>query len=105
MQGVRCATLAVWPSVAQTALYAQFPLVTRVRMVRRVSQREGVMTFSSSWLQAVKSGWQRFGAGIDIGSQALRLVVVSQRSRARGALHLEYLCTMPLGAGAMVGSE
>jgi hypothetical protein len=63
------------------------------------------MTFSSSWLQAVKSGWQRFGAGIDIGSQAVRLVVVSQRSRARGALHLEYLCTVPLAAGVIAGSE
>ncbi|CAD6557928.1 type IV pilus biogenesis protein PilM [Paraburkholderia metrosideri] len=63
------------------------------------------MTFNSSWLQAVKSGWQRFGAGIDIGSQAVRLVVVSQRSRARGALHLEYLCTVPLAPGVMAGSE
>jgi Tfp pilus assembly PilM family ATPase len=74
-------------------------------MVRRVDQREGVMSFSSSWLQAVKSGGQRFGAGIDIGSQAVRLAVVSQRSRARGALHLEYLCTVPLAAGAMAGNE
>ena len=65
------------------------------------------MTFRNSWLQAMQSGGQRFAAGIDIGSQAVRLVVVSQRSRARarGALHLEYLSTVPLVAGAMAGNE
>jgi Tfp pilus assembly PilM family ATPase len=63
------------------------------------------MTFRNSWLQAMQSGGQRFAAGIDIGSQAVRLVVVSQRSRARGALQLEYLSTVPLGAGAVAGAE
>ena len=63
------------------------------------------MMFKSSWLQTVHSGRQRFAAGIDVGSQNVRLVVVSQRTRARGALYLEYLRTVPLHAGAMAGAE
>ena len=63
------------------------------------------MAFKNSWLQAMQSGRQRFAAGIDVGSQNVRLVVVSQRSRARGALHLEYVNTVPLSAGAMAGTE
>ena len=55
-------------------------------MVRRVSQREDVMAFRSSWFQAMQEGTQRFAAGIDVNSQTVRLVVVSQRSRARAAL-------------------
>ena len=35
------------------------------------------MTFKSSWLQGVQLGAQRFAAGIDVGSQAVRLVVVA----------------------------
>jgi Tfp pilus assembly PilM family ATPase len=63
------------------------------------------MVFRNSWLQAVRSGRQRFAAGIDVGSQNVRLVVLSQRSRARGALHLEYFSTVRLPAGAMAGTE
>jgi hypothetical protein len=61
------------------------------------------MAYRNSWLQAVQEGRQRFAAGIDVGSQNVRLVVVSQR--ARGALHLEYVSTVPLAAGAMAGAE
>ncbi|OLL29584.1 pilus assembly protein PilM [Burkholderia sp. SRS-W-2-2016] len=63
------------------------------------------MTYTNSWLQTVRAGWQRFAAGIDIGSHSVRLVVLSQRSRARGALRLEYMSTVPLAPGAMAGSE
>ncbi|MFT4068786.1 type IV pilus biogenesis protein PilM [Paraburkholderia sp.] len=63
------------------------------------------MALGNSWLQAVQSGGQRFAAGIDIGSQNVRLVVLSQRSRACGALHLEYMSTVPLAAGAMAGTD
>jgi hypothetical protein len=63
------------------------------------------MGFRNSWLQTMRSGRQRFAAGIDVGSQNVRLVVVSQRSRAHGALHLEYVNTVALAAGAMAGAE
>lgn len=63
------------------------------------------MTFKSSWLQSVQIGAQRFAAGIDVSSQAVRLVVVSQRARASAALHIEYVCTVPLAAGAIAGTE
>src|SRR5262249_38304529 len=65
----------------------------------------GCMAFGNSWLQAVQSGGQRFAAGIDISSQNVRLIVLSQRSRARSSLHLEYMNTVPLAASAMVGNE
>jgi Tfp pilus assembly PilM family ATPase len=74
-------------------------------MVRRVGLWEGVMTLKNSWLQGVQFGTQRFAAGIDVGSQAVRLVVLSQRARAPAALHIEYVSTVPLGAGAMAGTE
>ncbi|NVI05716.1 pilus assembly protein PilM [Paraburkholderia youngii] len=61
------------------------------------------MAYRNSWLQAVREGRQRFAAGIDVGSQNVRLVVVSQR--ARGALHLEHISTVPLAAGVMAGAE
>ncbi|KXU88070.1 pilus assembly protein PilM [Paraburkholderia monticola] len=63
------------------------------------------MAYRNSWLQAVREGRQRFAAGIDVGSQNVRLIVLSERSRARGALHLEYMNTVPLAAGAMAGTE
>ncbi|WP_233803715.1 type IV pilus biogenesis protein PilM [Paraburkholderia sp. HP33-1] len=63
------------------------------------------MAYKNSWFQAVREGRQSFAAGIDVGSQNVRLVVLSQRSRARGALHLEYVSTVPLAAGAMAGTE
>jgi Tfp pilus assembly PilM family ATPase len=63
------------------------------------------MAFKSSWLQAVQPGGQRFAAGIDVGSQTVRLVVLSQRSRPPAALHIEYVSTVPLAAGAMAGTE
>jgi Tfp pilus assembly PilM family ATPase len=53
----------------------------------------------------MRSGRQRFAAGIDVGSQNVRLVVVSQRSRTHAGLHLEYVSTVPLAAGAMAGTE
>lgn len=40
------------------------------------------MTLRNSWLEAVQAGVQRFAAGIDVSSQNVRLVVVSQRARA-----------------------
>ncbi len=63
------------------------------------------MTFKNSWLQDVRLGAQRFAAGIDLGSQAVRLIVVSRHSRTGAALHIEYASTVPLGAGAMAGTE
>ncbi|NIF79967.1 pilus assembly protein PilM [Paraburkholderia sp. Cy-641] len=63
------------------------------------------MAYKNSWLEAMQSGRQRFAAGIDVGSQSVRLVVLSQRARAYGALHLEYVKTVPLAAGAMAGTE
>jgi len=63
------------------------------------------MAFGNSWLQVVQSGGQRFAAGIDISSQNVRLIVLSQHLRARRALQLEYMSTVPLAAGAMAGTE
>lgn len=63
------------------------------------------MTFKSSWLQAMQVGGQRFAAGIDVGSQAVRLVVVSQRARSCAPLQIEYLSSIALGAGVMAGTE
>ena len=40
-----------------------------------------------------------------MSSQAVRLVVVSQRSRARAALNIEYAAPCRLRAGAMAGTE
>ena len=81
-----CSTLAIWLSVARRSGYAQFSFATRVRMVRRVSQREGVMALKSSWLRTMHSGRQRFAAGIDVGSQNVRLVVREPALRAHAAL-------------------
>ncbi|ASV97925.1 type IV pilus biogenesis protein PilM [Paraburkholderia aromaticivorans] len=63
------------------------------------------MALKRSWLQAVQPGAQRFAAGIDVGSQEVRLVVLSQRARPPAALHIEYVSTVPLVAGAMAGTE
>ncbi|HEX7936160.1 MAG TPA: pilus assembly protein PilM [Paraburkholderia sp.] len=63
------------------------------------------MTLRNSWLEAVQAGAQRFAAGIDVGSQNVRLVVVSQRARACASLQIEYVCTVPLAANAMAGAE
>lgn len=63
------------------------------------------MENNKSWLQAVRAGRQIFAAGIDIGSQDIRVVVLSRRSRARRALNLEYVGSVPLAPGAMAGSE
>jgi Tfp pilus assembly PilM family ATPase len=62
------------------------------------------MAFNRSWLQAVQPGTQRFAAGIDVGSQSVRLVVLSQRLRPLTALRIEYARTVPLAAGAMAGT-
>ena len=63
------------------------------------------MTLRNSWLQAVQAGVQRFAAGIDVGTQSVRLVVVSQRARACASLQIEYARTVPLPANAMAGTE
>ncbi|MFM0739051.1 pilus assembly protein PilM [Paraburkholderia xenovorans] len=63
------------------------------------------MTLKNSWLQDVQLGSQRFAAGIDVASQAVRLVVLSQRSRSSAALRIEYVRTVPLAPGAMAGTE
>ena len=63
------------------------------------------MAFKRSWLQDMQLGAQRFAAGIDVGSQAVRLVVLSQRSRASAALQIEYVTSVPLAASAMAGTE
>lgn len=63
------------------------------------------MALKKSWLQAMQFNAQRFAAGIDVGSQAVRLVVVSQRARSPRALHVEYASAVPLAAGAMAGTE
>ncbi|OAJ59593.1 pilus assembly protein PilM [Paraburkholderia ginsengiterrae] len=62
------------------------------------------MAFNRSWLQAVQPGTQRFAAGIDVGSQTVRLVVLSQRSRPPAALRIEYARSVPLAVGAMAGT-
>lgn len=62
------------------------------------------MAFNKSWLLAVQPGTQRFAAGIDVGSQTVRLVVLSQRLRPAAALRIEYARTVPLTAGAMAGT-
>lgn len=48
---------------------------------------------------------RRFAAGIDVGPQAARLVVLSQRSRGGDAVRLEYVAAAPLAANAMAGIE
>lgn len=67
------------------------------------------MTFKSSWLQGMQMGverlGERFAAGIDVNSQAVRLIVVSQRPRAGAVLRIEYVTSVPLAAGAMAGTE
>lgn len=63
------------------------------------------MTIRSSWLEAVQAGMQRFAAGIDVSSQDVRLVVVSQRARACASLQIEYVRTVPLPPNAMAGIE
>jgi len=63
------------------------------------------MALKRSWLQAVQPGAHRYAAGIDVGSQAVRLVVLSHRARPPAALHIEYVSTVPLPAGAMAGAE
>ncbi|CAB3688784.1 pilus assembly protein PilM [Paraburkholderia rhynchosiae] len=63
------------------------------------------MTLRNSWLEAVQAGAQRFAAGIDVGSQDVRLVVVSRRARACASLQIEYVSTVPLAPTAMAGTE
>lgn len=55
----------------------------------------------NSLLMAVR----RFAAGIDVGPQAARLVVLSRRTRGVDAVRLEYVAAEPLAAGAMAGIE
>lgn len=63
------------------------------------------MALKNSWLQAVQAGGRRFAAGIDVGPQTVRLVVISQRARPSAALHIEYVSTVPLATGAVAGTE
>jgi Tfp pilus assembly PilM family ATPase len=53
----------------------------------------------------MQEGGQRFAAGIDVGSQAVRLVVLSRRTRTRAAVSIEYASTVALAPGAMAGAE
>lgn len=55
----------------------------------------------SSLLMTVR----RFAAGIDVGPQAARLVVLSQRARGGDVVRMEYLAAVPLAASAMAGIE
>lgn len=55
----------------------------------------------SSLLMTVR----RFAAGIDVGPQAARLVVLSQRARGGDAVRVEYVAAVPLAASAMAGIE
>ena len=48
---------------------------------------------------------RRFAAGIDVGPQVVRLVVLSQRTRGCDAVQLEYAAAAPLAASAMAGIE
>ncbi|WP_153099242.1 type IV pilus biogenesis protein PilM [Paraburkholderia hayleyella] len=50
-------------------------------------------------------GLRRFAVGVDVSPQGVRLVVLSQRGRARTTLRIEYLASQPLPAGAMAGAE
>jgi hypothetical protein len=63
------------------------------------------MAVRRSWLQAVQEGPQRFAAGIDVSAQAVRLVVLSQRERARGVVSIEYVTTVSLAPGVVTGTE
>lgn len=59
------------------------------------------MALRNSLLSAVR----RFAAGIDIGQQEVRLLVLSQRTRVGGPVRLEFVATVPLFSGAMAGAE
>ncbi|MDE1180709.1 pilus assembly protein PilM [Paraburkholderia sp.] len=48
---------------------------------------------------------RRFAAGIDVSAQTVRLVVLSQRWRARGPVRIEHIAAGPLPEGAMAGAE
>lgn len=38
------------------------------------------MTVKKSWFEVLQAGSLRFAAGIDVGSQSVRLVVISHRA-------------------------
>ncbi|WJF90582.1 pilus assembly protein PilM [Paraburkholderia bonniea] len=59
------------------------------------------MVFDESWLMAVR----RFAVGLDVSPQAVRLVALSQRGRARSSLRIEAMASWPLPEGAMAGAE
>ncbi|MGH8781930.1 pilus assembly protein PilM [Paraburkholderia sp.] len=59
------------------------------------------MAFGSSLLLPAR----RFAAGVDVSQQALRLVVLSRRSRAGGGVRLEHVGEVPLASSAMAGAD
>jgi Tfp pilus assembly PilM family ATPase len=59
------------------------------------------MGIGNSLLVAVR----RYAAGIDVGPHAVRIVVLSQRTRGRMPPRLEYLAAVPLAEGALAGAE
>lgn len=63
------------------------------------------MTVKKSWFEVLQAGSLRFAAGIDVGSQSVRLVVISHRALPASALNIEYVSTVPLAPGAMAGTE
>jgi len=48
---------------------------------------------------------RRFAAGIDLGPQAVRLVVLSRGMCSNGPLRIDCVASMPVRAGAMAGAE
>nr|WKF57527.1 hypothetical protein HUO10_002013 [Paraburkholderia busanensis] len=63
------------------------------------------MTVKKFWLDVLQEGAPRFAAGIDVGSQNVRLVIVSHRALPEPLLKIEYVRTVPLAPGAMAGNE
>jgi Tfp pilus assembly PilM family ATPase len=59
------------------------------------------MALRNAWMPVVR----RFAAGIDIGQQEIRLVVLSQRAGSRSPVRLEFIAVEPLFAGALAGAE
>ncbi|CAG4919888.1 type IV pilus biogenesis protein PilM [Paraburkholderia saeva] len=59
------------------------------------------MALRNSWMPVMR----RFAAGIDIGQQEIRLVVLSQRAGNGRPVRLEFIAVEPLFAGALAGAE
>ncbi|SEB22210.1 type IV pilus biogenesis protein PilM [Paraburkholderia sartisoli] len=59
------------------------------------------MALRNAWMPVVR----RFAAGIDIGQQEIRLVVLSQRGGSGSPVRLEFIAVEPLFTGALAGAE